>query len=132
MGKMDKAEKLFVSCTDIFSELVNVLVYQGEAILQEEAILPGPTESIFEGQDAELYSQFRDYSMYEIMDGMVHALYNLENQSSVDNRMPLRCAGYDGVAYRKQYKSKDGQGVYPVISVVLNWGEKPWKEAKNI
>ena len=70
--------------------------------------------------------------MYEMNRGKVHALYNLENQSGEDKRMPLRCAGYDGVAYRSQYKQKEGQGIYPVISLVLNWGEKPWKAAKSI
>lgn len=30
MGQKDKTEKLFVACADIFAELVNVLVYQGE------------------------------------------------------------------------------------------------------
>ena len=56
----------------------------------------------------------------------------MENQSTVDKRMPLRCAGYDGAAYRSQYRAKEGQGVYPVISLVLNWGEKPWNAARSI
>ena len=132
MKKQDKAEKMFVACADVFVELVNVLVYEGKEILTEEAMLPGPTESIYEGNDGEAHNQFRDYSMYEMTGGKVHALYNLENQSSVDSRMPLRCAGYDGAAYRSQYKSGDGQGIYPVISMVLNWGEEPWKAATTV
>lgn len=132
MGQKDKTEKLFVACADIFAELVNVLVYQGKEVLAEKALLPGPTESVYEGPDEELCNQFRDYSMYEMNRGEVHALYNLENQSSVDERMPLRCAGYDGAAYRNQYKPKQGQGIYPVISLVLNWGEKPWKAARAV
>ena len=132
MGKKDKTEKLFVACTDIFAELVNVLVYQGKSVLKETSMLPGPTESIYESQEGKLNNQFRDYSMYAMNREKVQALYNLENQSSVDERMPLRCAGYDGAAYRSQYKPKEGQGIYPVISLVLNWGEKPWKAAKSI
>ncbi len=132
MRKKDKAEKLFVACTDVFVELVNVLLYQGEQILREEVMLPGPTESIYGGEDGEQCSQFRDYSMYEMRDGKVCALYNLENQSCIDHRMPLRCAGYDGAAYRRQYKNSMGQGIYPVITLVLNWGEKPWNGAVTI
>ncbi|MGN0167302.1 MAG: Rpn family recombination-promoting nuclease/putative transposase, partial [Acetatifactor sp.] len=132
MKKQDKAEKVFVACTDVFAELVNVLVYEGKEILAEETLLPEPTESIYEGKDREAHNQFRDYSMYEMAEGKVHALYNLENQSSVDSRMPLRCAGYDGAAYRSQYKSGGGQGIYPVISMVLNWGEEPWKAATTV
>ncbi|MCM1304881.1 MAG: Rpn family recombination-promoting nuclease/putative transposase [Lachnospiraceae bacterium] len=70
--------------------------------------------------------------MYDVRGGSPCALYTLENQSDVDSRMPLRCAGYDGAAYRRQYKAGSGQGIYPVISVVLNWGEKPWKAARSI
>ena len=131
MGKKDKAEKLFVGCADVFAELINVLVYRGEKILTAEALLPGPTESVYEDGTGKIYSQFRDCSMYQAPEGKVHALYNLENQSSVDNRMPLRCAGYDGVSYRRQYK-RAGKGVFPVISVVLNWSERPWRAATTI
>ena len=132
MRKQDKAEKVFVACTDVFTELVNVLVYDGTKILAEETMLPGPTESIYESSDGEPHNQFRDYSMYEMAEGRVHALYNLENQSSVDGRMPLRCAGYDGAAYRGQYKAGGGQGIYPVISMVLNWGQEPWRAATTV
>ena len=171
----DKAEKVFVGCRDVFAELINGLVYEGKVVLREEAILPGPTESIYRGeakakQDSdlkagstsetntgwkqeeevghnpeqgkvldcrknalfEMKNQFRDVSMYEIEDGKVQALYNLENQSVIDRRMPLRCAGYDGAAYRSQYREKKEQGVYPVISIVLNWGEKPWDAARSV
>ena len=132
MGEQDKTEKLFVACADVFVELINGLLYQGKEILTEEVMLPAPTESIYEGSDGEQTSQFRDCSMYVVPDGKVQALYNIENQSSVDSRMPLRCAGYDGAAYRRQYKSGDGQKIYPVISMVLNWGEKPWSSATSV
>ena len=67
MGSTDKIEKLFVACRDVFAELVNVLVYHGTVILTEEDILPGPTESIYTGP--ELFSQFQDYSMYDVRGG---------------------------------------------------------------
>ncbi|MCM1542231.1 MAG: Rpn family recombination-promoting nuclease/putative transposase [Blautia sp.] len=132
MGNRDKTEKLFVACSDVFVEIINGLVYHGEEILSEKDMLPGPTESIYPKAELELSSQFQDCSMYDVRGGRPCALYTLENQSDVDSRMPLRCAGYDGAAYRRQYKQGSGQGIYPVISVVLNWGEKPWNAATSI
>lgn len=38
MGDKDRTEKLFVACRDVFAELVNVLVYQGEKVLAEDWI----------------------------------------------------------------------------------------------
>lgn len=132
MGSKDKTQKLFVACGDVFVELINGLVYHGKEILKEKNIMPGPTESIYHGSEAELFSQFQDCSMYDINNGEVHALYTLENQSSIDSRMPLRCAGYEGAAYRRQYKLGSGQRIYPVISVVLNWDNKPWKAPTSV
>ena len=132
MGKKDKAEKVFVGCRDVFAELINGLIHEGKRIVREENLLPGPTESFYKSEGDEIRNQFRDCSMYEMAENQVHTLYNLENQSMTDERMPLRCAGYDGAAYRKQYKESKEQGVYPVVSLVLNWGEKPWSGAKSI
>ena len=140
MGEKDRAEKLFVACKDVFAELVNVLVYQGERVLAEEGLFPGPTESAYLGKEAELAGQFQDYSMYEMVQGEIHALYTLENQSSVDYRMVLRHAGYEGAAYRRQYEKgkpegrtmSEGRGIYPVISLVLNWGDRHWTAAAAI
>ena len=132
MEDKDKTEKLFLACGDVFAELINVLVYHGEEILTERRMLPGPTESIRPDEGMKLSSQLQDCSMYDVQEGSVRALYTLENQSAVDGRMPLRCAGYEGAAYRRQYKAGGVQGIYPVISVVLNWGEKPWNAATTI
>ncbi len=132
MGDKDKTEKLLIACRDVFVELINGLVYHGEEILSEEDMLPGPTESIYPGSDRKLSSQFQDYSMYDVHEGKPCALYALENQGSVDYQMPLRCAGYEGAAYRRQYGLGSGQGIYPVISMVLNWGEKPWTAATSV
>lgn len=132
MGNKDKAEKLFVACRDVFAELINILVYQGEEIIKEKDLLQGPTESIYGGTGTRLSSQFQDYSMYDVRGGSTRALYTLENQSSVDAQMPLRCAGYEGAAYRRQYGPGNGQGIYPVISVVLNWGDMPWNAATSV
>ena len=188
MGEKDRAEKLFMGCPDVFAELVNVLVYQGERVLAEDSMVPGPTESTYLGKKAKLAGQFQDYSMYETVRGEIHALYTVENQSDVDPQMVLRHAGYEGAAYRRQYGQgkavvqtrpegqnmlagqtmpeghgmpadqpmsgerimvegqtmteghgmlggrtmPEGRAVYPVISLVLNWGEQRWTAATAI
>ena len=132
MGSKDKAGKLFMACHDVFAELINVLVFEGAKVLEEEYLLPGPTESIYPAKDDGLSSQFQDCSMYDMREGNPCALYTLENQGKVDRAMALRCAGYEGAAYRRQYRPGGGQGIYPVVSVVLNWGEEPWEAATSI
>ena len=119
MGKQDKAEKMLLACRDVFAEIVNVLIYEGSQVLDEENLLPGPTESICAFKNEEL-QQLRDCSMYEMHGGRVKALYNMENQSRQDKWMPLRCAGYDGAAYRAQYNERKAKReIYPVIRMLF-------------
>ena len=131
MGEKDYTQKMLIGCRDVFAELINVLVYSGEEVLNEADLLAGPTETFYVGTDRQTHQQFRDCSMYELHDGEIHALYNLENQSTIDTYMPLRCAGYDGAAYRSQYQHLE-RGVYPVITLVLNWSRKPWNTSRSL
>ena len=134
MGTADKSEKQFMACRDVFAETVNVLLYAGKEVLHEDLLQPTSTESIYIGSDGEQHSQFRDFGMYDIMvgAGVIRAVYLAENQSRVDRKMPLREAGYQGASYRSQYRKGKSQGIYPVISIVLNWGTKPWNGARSI
>ena len=131
MGEKDHTQKMLIGCRDVFAELINVLVYSGEKVVNEADLLAGPTESLYIGTDKQTHQQFRDCSMYELHNGEIHALYNLENQSIIDAHMPLRCAGYDGAAYRSQYQHLE-RGVYTVITLVLNWSREPWNTSRSL
>ena len=133
MGEKDHTQKMLMGCRDVFAELINVLVYSGEKIVNEADLLAGPTESLYIEADKQTHQQLRDCSMYELHNGEIHALYNLENQSTIDAYMPLRCAGYDGAAYRSQCNDrKNTYKTYPVFTFVLNWSRKPWNKATSI
>lgn len=133
MGEKDHTQKMLIGCRDVFAELINVLVYSGEKVVNEADLLAGPTESLYIEADNQTHQQLRDCSMYELHNGKIHALYNLENQSTIDAYMPLRCAGYDGAAYRSQYNDrKNTYKTYPVFTFVLNWSRKPWNKATSI
>ena len=133
MGEKDHTQKMLIGCRDVFAELINVLVYSGEKVVNEADLLAGPTESLYIEADNQTHQQLRDCSMYELHNGVIHALYNLENQSTIDAYMPLRCAGYDGAAYRSQCNDrKNTYKTYPVFTFVLNWSRKPWNKATSI
>ena len=133
MGEKDHTQKMLIGCRDVFAELINVLVYSGEKVVNEADLLAGPTESLYIEADNQTHQQLRDCSMYELHNGEIHALYNLENQSTIDAYMPLRCAGYDGAAYRSQCNDrKNTYKTYPVFTFVLNWSRKPWNKATSI
>ena len=51
------------------------------------------------------------------------SLLAFENQTSYDKDMVLRVLGYDGAEYRSQLS---GEERYPVVTVVLYFGDRPW------
>lgn len=55
--------------------------------------------------------------------------YILENESRENYRLLLRKAGYEGAIYRNEYEEKQ---IYPVVILVLYWGEKEWNPHTNL
>ena len=58
------------------------------------------------------------------------SLIGFENQTEADRDMPLRVLGYDGADYRNQLSAKGG--LYPVVTLVLYFGESPWTEPRSL
>lgn len=69
---------------------------------------------------------------YWIRDGKILAMFGLENQTNMDRDMPMRIFSYDGSSYKSQLMkaANDGQddARYPIITLVLYFGEKHWGE----
>ena len=64
--------------------------------------------------------------------------FGLENQSAVNADEPLIVIGYDGASYKLQVdtdKTVNDEGKrqrYPVISIVLYFGDEPWNTNKTL
>ena len=69
---------------------------------------------------------------YNPEDGKLYvrvAFLGFENQSKYEKDMPLRVIGYDGAAYRAEISQGDR---YPVITLVLYFGDEPWGKNRAI
>lgn len=99
--KKDIVEKAFVSFPDITADVINVLLYRGKEIVEEQNLLAAPTETIYQGQE-KLRNQYEDICKYELADGKIKLMYLIANQSRTDGRMLFRKAGYVGGIYRYQ------------------------------
>ena len=125
----DIVEKEFVAFPDITADVINALLYQGREVVQADKLLAGPTESIYQGKE-KLRTQYEDLCKYEMSGSRINLMYLIANQSRIDGKMLLRKAGYIGGAYRDQYEEKV-HGVFPVIEMVLYWGNPRWKSSCN-
>lgn len=126
----DRLEKYLEAYPDVFADIVNVLLF-GQNIVKPEDLYDGPTEAIYKAENGHKFrEQRRDISKYVKSLGSMIALYGIENQSSLDADMVFRVMGYDYASYRSQIDA--GKERYPVITVVLYFGDKEWKKPCSI
>ena len=133
MNGKDITQKMLERYNDVFADIVNVLLFNGKKIVDEDALIDTPADSALK-LDGEIHSQYRDVAKYWKNSQINIALFGLENQTVPDKLMPMRVIGYDGAEYKKQvleenrYKKK-----YPVITLVLYMGyDRNWKYSNSL
>lgn len=132
MAEKDRVEKLLEDYNDVFADIVNVLIFKGERVVQEEELEKTETTSQYKADDSILHEQERDVSKYWKKGGMRIALCGLENQTDIDNNMCLRVINYDGAAYRSQLLERESRDRYPVVTLVLYFGLRSWSGARTL
>lgn len=130
MGEKDISEKMLADYNDVFADIVNVLLFNGRNIIHEEELLSTKDKSQYKA-DGKLHEQERDLSKIWQKCNIKISFIGMENQTSIDDYMPLRVIGYDGAVYRSQYNETDTKP-YPVITLVLNFSKVKWEKNKNL
>ena len=131
MQEKDITQKMLEQFNDVFSDIVNVLLFDGKDVVDENSLIDTPTKSMMK-IDRKVHSQDRDVSKYWQNSRINIALFGFENQTAPDKLMPLRVISYDGIEYGRQtkkryrYKTK-----YPVITLVLYLGYKKKMELSD-
>ncbi|MBE5901336.1 MAG: transposase [Lachnospiraceae bacterium] len=123
MGNKDLAEKILMDYNDVFADILNAYLFNGEEFINPDNLENASVHSQYKAAGDELHEQERDVLKYYNHDKVrVHlGIFGIENQSSIDTKMPLRIIGYDGVNYRMQYEEEQP---VPIISIVLYFGTK--------
>ena len=145
MHEKDILEKTLESYNDVFADIVNVLVFNGERVIAEDDLEDRATFSAYKAE-GRLRFQERDVSKYWRRSMVKLVLFGLENMTAVSRYMPLRVMSYDGAAYRDQIpeRSRSAKGtrrkkkaekesgnyddLFPVITIVLYFGRRRWRE----
>lgn len=135
MGEKDIIDKHLEDYNDVFADIVNVLIFNGQQIVNETALVSVPTNSMYKADDALLHEQERDVSKFWAEGKVQIALCGIENQMKEEADMPLRVMGYDGQSYRTQLlkeSKKKSRSRYPVVTLVLYFGMKRWNAPKAL
>lgn len=102
MGEKDIQHKLLEDWNDVFADIVNVLGFEGRKLVSEDALLPGPTVSVYKAHDGQNREQLRDITKFDTNLDTVMMLLGLENQTDEDRDMVFRVMRYDGASYKAQ------------------------------
>lgn len=127
----DVTQKNLEGFPDVAADILNVLIYGGKQVVKARCLYPAPTETEYAAPGSVLRDQLEDVSKYEVHEGKIQVQYLLANQSGTDGGMILRKAGYVGAIYREQYDGKV-KDRFPVVSLLLYWGEERWRTACSI
>ena len=130
MGEKDITEKLLEDYNDVFSDIVNVLLFDGREVVKESSLSVSATRSQYKADDRRVHEQERDVSKWWMKRNVQIALYGIENQTGEDDLMPLRVISYDGSSYKRQIALNKPD--VPVITLVLYYGEDHWTKPLNL
>ena len=132
MGTKDTTQKRLEDFEDIFADISNVLLYDGEDVIKEnelETVTAKDTYTV----EHQIHEVERDVAKRWRHHSLHISLIGLENQTDPDYKMPLRVICYDGASYRAQLNAEDPKKTYPVITLVLYMGtEKHWTAPKQL
>ena len=133
MAEKDKIQKTLEAYNDVFADIVNVLLFNGRRVVDENDLTDAQTFSYYKMDENQVHGQERDVAKIWNNGEIRISFIGLENQMKPDKFMPLWVIGYDGAAYRNQLNDKNINKCYPVITLVLYFGTKRrWKHNKTL
>ena len=131
MGQKDITEKILLDYNEIFSDIINVLLFDGENVVAPETLENATPVSQYKADDSKVHEQERDVAKFWRGNNIRIALFGIENETRPERDMVFRIIGYDGAAYRSQLLDEGGER-FPVITIVLYFGDRHWTAPKKI
>ena len=127
----DISEKRLEEYSDVFADMVNVLLFDGEEVINPDDLEDAPTFSAYQGKDR-LRKLERDVAKYWTTGKVRLSYIGLENQTNIYKNMPLRIIGYDGTFYRDELNNAKTE-IIPVVTLVLYFGyERHWRKPLSL
>ena len=152
MADHDIVIRKYMEDKERFSDLMNGSLFGGKQVVKEENLEQMKGESSINLMDKnkkrKSVIRYRDVVMKAD-----YAIFAVENQMNIHYAMPIRSMLYDALSYadqveqiRKEHKQKGDKlsdaeflsgmkkedTIYPVITVVIHYGEKEWDASIDI
>ena len=146
----DTTEKVRFQNNNLFSDMINGTLFHGNHMINPIHL---HSFDSYESTYIHLFGMDRTRDVIKKYEHGYIILIGIENQSQVDETMPIRILGYDFINYMNQQKvfyrdykliTKHNK-VYPddkkklpklelcpIMSIVINYGERRWNKTKTL
>ena len=124
MKEKDIVEKIILGYDDVFADVINGTVFDGEEIVRSEDLSEATLVTQFKDDDNVHHEQTRDVAKLWKKNGVIFSFIGIENPTKPDKDMILRVCSYDEATYKSQMGNEN---IYPVFTIVLYWGKSVWK-----
>ena len=131
MAEKDVSENILADYNDVFADIMNGFLFHGEQVVSPDDLVNAKDKSQYKA-DGKLHEQERDVTKFLKKDNLTVVMAGFEHQTKAEKFMPLRQIGYDGAGYRAQLLDKNINRAYPVITLVLYFGLKPWPYSQHL
>ena len=145
----DLTEKNLVEEAEVFADISNVNLYDGRNVIRPEDLELLPQEMHYKDSEGKPAKVMADVRMRWRKNGSVIGMIQIENQSEINNIMPIRDLGYIFNNYNEQIKEHqrenerngkrfyarelgDDEHLQPVITFVLYYGKEELKRPLSI
>lgn len=133
MGQKDISEKILLAYNDVFADILNGLLFDGQEIVTPDSLTDLSETAFYKADTTELHQMERDVVKQWNDRSVNFAIYGIENQSAEDRLMPARIIGYDGASYRAQMSDRERFPILsPVLTIVLYFGEDHWTGPRTL
>ena len=148
MNDIDRLSKQIFRRNDVFCQLFNLLLFNGEEVLSSEGLVDLPTHECRPLGRGETDRDLLKRCTIKMDSAACYVLLGIEEQTKVDYTMPLRVLEYDISRYLWQVQTAaneripdgarglscseamdrfgKGDRLFPVITAVVYLGRKPW------
>lgn len=144
----DIAAKRLMEHPDVAADIINGNIYDGKQIVKPENLKIISPVSSMKDRKGKLWENTRDILAEDYRCGRRYLIWGIENQSDIDNTMPLRVMGSDYGEYHRQVRRliaenkrqnnpaylkriHDDQKLVPTVTIVLYYG-KEWTGPRDL
>lgn len=147
--KQDVSTRNLEEYPDVFADISNVNLYDGEQVILPEQLELLPSNLSYRDIEGESRELRPDIRMKVRESGMEISVMCIENQAGICNTMPVRDMGYQYASYQEQIRkikdanNRDGKNYFtkeigdeqrliPVISMILYFGKEKWTKPLSL